>query len=88
MGDEGIACVLSFKGVKVNTTSTLLDPIILSDTLNCNYFDVLRIPRYISDHNAAIAFIKCQKLHRNHLQEISGYMTKLILLDLIICLLI
>ena len=66
-------------------TSTLLDPIILSDTLNCNYSDVLRIPRHISNHDAAIAFIKCPKLHRNHLQEISGYMTKLILLDLIRC---
>jgi hypothetical protein len=42
-------------------TSTLLDPIILSDTLNCNYSDVLKIPRHISDHDAAIAFIKCPK---------------------------
>jgi hypothetical protein len=39
-------------------TSTLLDPIILNDTLNCNYSDVLKIPRHISDHDAAIAFIK------------------------------
>ena len=42
-------------------TSTLLDPIILSDTLNCNYSDVLKIPRHISDHDATIAFIKCAK---------------------------
>ena len=42
-------------------TSTLLDPIILSNTLNCNYSDVLKIPRHISDHDAAIAFIKCTK---------------------------
>jgi hypothetical protein len=42
-------------------TSTLLDPIILSDTLNCNYSDVLKIPRHVSDHDAAIAFIKCPK---------------------------
>ena len=28
-------------------TSTLLDPIILSDILNCNYSDVLKIPRHI-----------------------------------------
>jgi hypothetical protein len=40
-------------------TSTLLDPIILSDTLNCNYSDVLKIQRHISNHHAAIAFIKC-----------------------------
>jgi hypothetical protein len=39
-------------------TSTLLDPIILSDTLNCNYSDVLRIPRHISDHDAAIASLE------------------------------
>ena len=42
-------------------TSTLSDPIILSDTLNCNYFDILKIPRHISDHDAAIAFIKGPK---------------------------
>jgi len=42
-------------------TITLLDPIILSDALNCNYSDVLIIPRHISDHDAAIAFIKCPK---------------------------
>ena len=45
----------------IGNTSTLLDPIILSDTLNCNYSDVLKIPRHISDHDAAIAFIKCLK---------------------------
>jgi len=42
-------------------TITLLDPIILSDALNCNYSDVLIIPRHISDHDAAITFIKCPK---------------------------
>ena len=41
--------------------STLLDPIILSDTLNCDYSDVLKISRLISDHDATIAFIKCPK---------------------------
>ena len=40
-------------------TITLLDPIILGDTLNCNYSDVVKTPRYISDHDPAIAFIKC-----------------------------
>jgi hypothetical protein len=44
-----------------SNTNTLLDPIILSDNLNCNYSDVLKIPRHISDHDAAIAFIKCPK---------------------------
>jgi hypothetical protein len=42
-------------------TSTLLDPIILSDALNCKYSVVLIIPRHISHHDAAIAFIKCPK---------------------------
>jgi hypothetical protein len=42
-------------------TRTLLYHIILSDTGNCNYSDVLKIPRHIGDHDAAIAFIKCPK---------------------------
>ena len=35
-------------------TNTSLDPIILSDTLNCNYSDVLIIPRHISNHDAQL----------------------------------
>jgi hypothetical protein len=37
-----------FKPTRISgNTSTLLDPIILSDTLNCNYSDVLKIPRHV-----------------------------------------
>ena len=38
-------------------TSTLLDPIILSDTVSCVYADVLKIPNEINDHDAS--FIEC-----------------------------
>ena len=32
--------------------STLLDPIIVSDDINCLYADVFNVPRSISDHDA------------------------------------
>ena len=38
---------------------TLLDPIILSDDLNCIYSDVINTPQNISDHDASIAVIEC-----------------------------
>ena len=38
-----------------------LDPIILSDSLNSIYSDVINISRYISDHDAAVAYIDCPK---------------------------
>ena len=41
--------------------STLLDPIILSDSLNSIYSDVINIPRNISDHDATVAYIDCSK---------------------------
>ena len=44
-----------------NHSSTLLDPIILSDNLKCAYSDVLNIPQNISDYHAAIAMIDCPK---------------------------
>ena len=42
-------------------SSTLLDPIILSDTLKCLYSDVLIIPSNISDHRASVISIECPK---------------------------
>jgi hypothetical protein len=39
----------------------LLDPIILSDSLNSIYSDVINVPRNISDHDAAVAYIDCPK---------------------------
>lgn len=41
------------------TSSTLLDPIILSESIRCIYSDVYPVPRDISDHDAAIASISC-----------------------------
>ena len=37
---------------------TLLDPIIITDTMRCLYSDVLHVPSEMSDHDAAIAFIE------------------------------
>ena len=42
-------------------SSTFLDPIILSDSLNSTYSDVINIPRNISDCDAAVAYIDCPK---------------------------
>jgi hypothetical protein len=42
-------------------SSTLLDPIILSDSLNSIYSDVINIPRNVSDHYVAVAYIDCPK---------------------------
>ena len=50
-------------------SSTLLDPIIISDTVNFLYSDVLKIPSEISDHDAPVVFIefpniKCRSFKR------------------------
>ena len=42
-------------------SSTLLDPIILSDSLNSIYSDVINVPRNVSDHYVAVAYIDCPK---------------------------
>ena len=42
-------------------TSTLLDPILLSDNLIVEYSDVLNIPNNISDHDAAVVFLQSPK---------------------------
>ena len=42
-------------------SNTLLDPIIISDTMNYIYSDVLKIPSEISDHDASVAFLQCPK---------------------------
>jgi hypothetical protein len=41
-------------------SNTLLDSIIISDTTNYIYSDVLKIPLEISDHDASVAFLRCQ----------------------------
>ena len=37
--------------------NTLLDSIIIGDTMNYIYSDVLKIPSEISDHDASVSFI-------------------------------
>ena len=46
------------KPTRITTHSnTLLDPIIISDTMNYIYSDVFKIPSEISDHDASVSFI-------------------------------
>ena len=40
-------------------SSTLLDPIIISDTMFSIYSDVLNVTSEISDHDAAVAYTEC-----------------------------
>jgi hypothetical protein len=42
-------------------SNNLLDPIIISDTMNYIYSDVLKIPSEISDHDASVAFLQWPK---------------------------
>jgi hypothetical protein len=40
-------------------SSTLLDHIIISDTMSSIYSDVLNVPSEISDHDAAVSYFEC-----------------------------
>jgi hypothetical protein len=40
-------------------SSTLLDPIIISDSILFSFSDVWKVPSDISDHDASIIFIEC-----------------------------
>jgi hypothetical protein len=42
-------------------SSTLLDPIIISDYVHYSFSDVLKVPSDISDHDASIIFKECPK---------------------------
>jgi hypothetical protein len=42
-------------------SNTLFDPIIISDTMNYIYSEVLQIPSEIIDHDASVAFLQCPK---------------------------
>ena len=44
-----------------NHSNTLLDPIIISGTMNYIYYDVLRIPSQISDHDVSVALLRYPK---------------------------
>jgi hypothetical protein len=56
-------------------SNTLLDPIIISDTINYIYSDVLKEPSEISNHDASAAFLRVLLVH---LSGKSGYIIKLI----------
>lgn len=57
-----------------NHSSTLLDPIILSDTLSYFISDVLPTPSNISDHDAPIIFLECPTtITRSYKREIWIY---------------
>jgi hypothetical protein len=40
----------------------IIDPNIISDTMTPLYSDVFKMPSEISDHDAAVAFLKCPKI--------------------------
>jgi hypothetical protein len=48
-------------------SSTLLDPIIISDSIHYSFSDVLKVPSDISDHDASIIFIECPKFQTRSL---------------------
>jgi hypothetical protein len=54
-------------------SNTLLDPIIISDTINYIYSDVLNEPSEISNHDASVGFLRVLLVH---LSGKSGYMIK------------
>ena len=53
----------NFRNVILKPTrlNNLLDPIIISDTMTPLCSDVFKLPPEISDHDAAVAFLKCPK---------------------------
>ena len=48
---------------------TLLDPIIISDSVHYSFSDVLKVPSDISDHDASIIFIECPKFQIRSFQR-------------------
>ena len=56
------------KPTRITTrSSTLLDPIMISDTRSSIYSDVLNVPSEISDHDAAVAYITVVKELRSEM---------------------
>ena len=50
-------------------SSTLLDPIIISDSVHYSYSDVLKVLSDISDHDASIMFIECPNFQTRSFQR-------------------
>ena len=61
-----------------NHSRTLLDPIIISDTINYVNSDVFKLPDDISDHDASVVTIQCSKTSLDHLKEKFGSIKKII----------
>ena len=57
----------------IDHSNTLLHPIIISDTINYIYSDVLKEPSEISNHDASVGFLRVLIVH---LREKSGYLMK------------
>ena len=54
-----------------NHSRTLLDPIIVSDTINDVFSDVFKLPDNISDHDASVVILQCSKnISRSFKREI------------------
>jgi hypothetical protein len=50
-------------------SNTLLDPIIISDSVHYSYSDVLKVPSDISDHDASIIFIEYRQIQETEKQS-------------------
>ena len=59
-----------------NHSRTLLDPIIVSDTINYVFSDVFKLPDNISDRDASVVILQCSKnIFRSFKREIWQYQT-------------
>ena len=59
-----------------NHSRTLLDPIIVSDTINYVFSDVFILPDNISDRDASVVILQCSKnIFRSFKREIWQYQT-------------
>ena len=57
-----------------NHSRTLLDPIIVSDTINYVFSDISKLPDIISDHDVSIVIIQCSKnISRSFKREMWQY---------------
>ena len=57
-----------------STCRTLLDPIIVSDTINYVFSDVFKLPDNINDHDASVVILQCSKnISRSFKREIWQY---------------
>jgi hypothetical protein len=58
-------------------SSTLIDPIIISDSIHYSFSDVFKVPSDISDHDASLFFIECPKFQTRSFQREVWFMNEL-----------